>query len=183
MGECDRFKPFISDYLENNLDPSTHQEFEKALNNSAELQSMTDRVRILKSQLGNLTRFSCSDGFSLNLREKIHTRPQPFINKQKMVRLSLALSFVAVLAVVFISLSNSPETQAPVQGTSDLKIESSNPVSNPVSGSNPGIFKRDDELDVNTKITQQAVDDSTKLNPLPDRKKDDPYIKRVDQKE
>ena len=31
MGECDRFKPFISDYLEKNLDPTTHQKFEKAL--------------------------------------------------------------------------------------------------------------------------------------------------------
>ncbi len=31
MGDSDRMKNYISDYLENSLDPSTHKEFEDAL--------------------------------------------------------------------------------------------------------------------------------------------------------
>ena len=186
MGECDRFKSYISDYLENNLDPTTHQEFENALKSSDELQLMTNRVRILKTHLGNLTRFSCSADFSLNLRERIHSGPQPFFNKQKVVRLALALSVVVVLAITLVSLtslSNSPGTEIPAQGSTDLKIEESNPISNPVSRSNPVIFKKDNELDVKTKEPEQVTDDSTKINPLPERRKDDPIIKRVDSKE
>ena len=31
MGDCDRMKKYISDYLENNLDPTTRKQFEKNL--------------------------------------------------------------------------------------------------------------------------------------------------------
>jgi hypothetical protein len=185
MGECDRFKPFISDYLEKSLDPTTHQKFEKALENSDELQLLTSRVRLLKTHLEKLDRVSCSDDFSLRLRERIHTVPQPFFKRQNVMRMSMAFSLVIVLAVALVSmmnLSDSPETSIPLQGTPNLKIDEANPVSSPASTTNPGIFKTDSPLDVKTKNNQQTAADSTKINPLPNRRTEERFFKRVDQK-
>jgi hypothetical protein len=185
MGECDRLKSYISDYLENSLDPSSHQEFENALKNSVELRALTNRVRGLKSHLGNLTSYSCSDDFSLKLREKIHSTPQPVLSRQMMVRFSFAASFIIILVVVFITLNNLPdsrESSLPVQRTSNLQYETPNPVSNPAASSNPDILKNDGETEVNTKTTQQIFDDSSKVYQLPDSRQDEPLIKHVDQK-
>ena len=182
MVECDRYKPYISDYLENNLDPSTQQEFENALNHSKELQILTNRVQDLKSRLGNLSSYSCSEDFSLKLREKIHTKPQPVFNKQLIMRLSFAATFVLIMAFAIINLSNVSDTTdstPPVQGNSDLKFESSNPAPSP----NQTTFKKAGEVEIKTKMTQQVIDDSSSINHLSDKKKDDPYMKRIDKKE
>ena len=186
MGECDRFKPYISDYLENNLDPSTQQEFEKALKRSADLLILTNKVRNLKTHLGKLSHIKCSDDFSLTLRERIHTNPEPVINRQRVIRYSFAGTIVLVLAVAIISLSNmsdSTESPLPVQGTSDLQINEPNPVSNPVSGPNQNLFRDNSEVEIKTKMTQQVIEDSSGVKQLPDKRKDDPYMKRVDKKE
>jgi hypothetical protein len=186
MGDCDRYKPYISDYLENSLDPTTEKEFRNALKNSAELQILTNRVRSLKAQLGNLPNYSCSDDFSLHLREKIHTTPQAIISRQNVLRLSFAASIVLVLIVAMIGLnhlSDSSESPGPAEGVSDFQIEHPNPVGNPASGSNPNIFKKDAELQVKTKMAQQVVDDSSKVGQSPIKRKDDPRFKHVDQKQ
>jgi len=186
MGECDRFKPFISDYLEKNLDPTTHQKFEKALENSDELYTLTNKVRLLKTHLQNLERVSCSDDFSLKLREKIHTVPLPFFKRQNVIRMSLAFSLVIVLAVALVSivnLSGSPEGPIPLQGTPNLKMEDANPVSSPASTTNPAVFKNDGPLDIKTKNNQPVAADSSEINSLPNRRPEERYFKRVDKKE
>ena len=186
MGECDRFKPFISDYLENNLDPSTLQQFEKALETSGELQSLTRRVRQLKLHLNNLDRVSCSADFSMRLRERIHTVPQPLFRRPGFMRLSLAFSLVVVLAVALISLMNmsdSPDPSLPYKGNTNFKIEEVNPVSNPSSPNNPALFKNDSQLDVKTRSNPGTAVDSTKINTFQNRAADEHHIERVDQKE
>jgi hypothetical protein len=186
MGDCDRYKPYISDYLENSLDPSTQKDFENALKNSAELQRLTKRVRNLRSYLGNIGTYSCSDDFSLHLREKIHTNPEPLISRQNLVRLSFATSIVVVLMIAlfsFTNLSDTTESPLPTEGTSDLRIDTPGPVKNAVSDYNPDNFKKDGEVEINTKMTQQVIDDSSKVNHLPDSRTDDRHIKHVDTKE
>jgi len=182
MVESDRYKPYISDYLENNLDPSTQQEFENALKRSKELQALTNRVLYLKSQLGNLSSFACSDDFLLKLRERIHTKPQAVFNKQQIMRFSFATTFVIIIALAIFNLSNvsdTADTGQPAQGPSEIQIETIDPVSKPTQK----VFKDAGEVEIKTKMTQQVIDDSSSINHLPDKKKDDPYMKRVDRKE
>jgi hypothetical protein len=149
MGDSDRMKNYISDYLENSLDPSTHKEFEDALKRSPELRSMSDRMAILSTRLNNLKYRKCSDDFSLKLRKRIHTSSEPLISRQNMVRYSFAASFV----------------------------------SNPVSGNDANTFVNDGEVNINTKSNQRAISDSTGSKTQPEKKKDKPPIKYVDQKE
>ena len=82
MNHRDRIKNYISDYLENSLDPSTQKEFEDALENSPELRSMTKRILILSNRLSNLKYYHCSDEFTVKLRERIHSSPESFVSRQ-----------------------------------------------------------------------------------------------------
>jgi hypothetical protein len=181
MGECDRYKNYISDYLDNTLDPTTHKEFEKALKNSADLQKMTNKVSQLRVQLKKLSYQTCSDDFSLKLRERIHTKPEPLISKKNVVRLSFAFSFVAIIAFTTFSLTNfldSTEMDVPIQKNSGYQDQSPVPSSNPTSSTNNSAFENDGEIEVNIKSSQDALKDSsrTKLSKNPDSRK-----KQVDQ--
>lgn len=185
MGNWDRMKIYISDYLENSLDPTTKKEFEKVLESSPELRSQLTRVSALKSNLNNLPRYQCSDDFSLKLRERIHTSPQPAISRQNLLRYSFAASFIIVLAVFTLMLTNSSnvEESAPAMGTgSDYQMNQSNPVSNPVSSSKVNSFVKDDEMDVNTKSSLKASVDSTRSYVPGSDNKDNRRVKIVDQK-
>jgi len=168
MGESDRLKHYISDYLDNSLDPTTHNEFEEALKNSSDLKNMTHKVSVLKSQLNNLPNHTCSDDFSLKLRERIHTEPQPVISRHNLVRLSFAASFVLILVIATFSLNNfsdSTEVGPPNQKTSDYQNQTPNPVSNPVSSNNNNVtVNNSDELEVKTKSSQEMHQDSTRTN-------------------
>lgn len=187
MGDSDRLKNNISDYLENSLDPSTHKEFEDALKRSPELRSMTDRIATLSTRLNNLRYHKCSDEFSLKLREKIHTSSEPLISRQNMVRYSFAASFVIILVIATFTITNlsseSPDTTPALQGSSENPVNNTNPVSNPVSGNDVNTFVNDGEVNINTKSNQRAIIDSTGSKTQPEKKKDKPPIKYVDQKE
>jgi hypothetical protein len=181
MGECDRFKNYISDYLDNTLDPTTHKEFEKALRNSGDLKRMTHKVSILRSRLHNLSYQTCSDDFSLKLRERIHTESEPVISKQNMVRLSFVFSFIVIVAFAIFSLNNfldSTETTLPVQKSSGFQNQSTSPSSNPASGNNNNAFVKDDEVEVKTKDSQETLQDSSGVKPgrTPESK-----LKQIDQ--
>ena len=170
MGESDRLKNYISDYLDNTLDPTTHKEFEKALNSSADLRTMTHKVSVLKSHLNSLSNQTCSDDFSLKLRERIHTEPQPVISRQNLVRLSFAASFVLVLVIATFSLtdfSDSTEVGPPDQKTSDYQNQILNPTtSNPVSGNNNNVIDKDSELEIKTKTSRETLKDSTRTKKI-----------------
>ena len=63
MGDCDRMKKHISDYLEGSLDPTTRKEFEKNLEIYPELNSITKNISILPSILHQLPSQKCSEEF------------------------------------------------------------------------------------------------------------------------
>ena len=184
MGDCDRMKHYISDYLENRLDPTTLKEFEEALKNSPELRSMTQNISNITSRLNNLTYYKCSDDFSLKLRERIHTTSEILPSRKSLVRYSFAASFIVVLIIIafsVVNLSNSPETAPDFQGNSDLRIQSTNPGSNPVSGNNVNSFVKDDEMNIRTKTAQDVISDSLRTKEPPAEKKDDKRVKYVNE--
>lgn len=184
MGDWDRMKTYISDYLENSLDPTTRKEFEQALNNSGELRLLTVKMKALKFSLNNLIQYKCSDDFSTKLREKINLKVEPVISRQQLLRYSFAASFIIVVVVFALNMtsqSDTPELDPAIRGQSDLQIKGSNPVSNPVSGTSESRLVKDGEVDIKTKPPQQAVIDSTRARQNPGSIKSDPNIKYVGQ--
>lgn len=186
MGNWDRMKFYISDYLENSLDPTMQKEFEKALDNSPELRSQLKRVSVLKSRLKNLSQHQCSDDFSLKLRERIHSAPQSAISRQNLIRFSFAASFIIILAVSLVFIYNSSDVQKPmpdVGSGTEFQLNQTNPASNPVSGNKGNSFVSEDEMDIKTKASQSTFADSTRSY-LPDSDtRENSRVKVVDQKE
>ena len=133
MGDSDRLKNYISDYLENSLDPSTHKDFEDALKKSPELRTMTDRVAAISMHLGKLKNHKCSDDFSVKLRERIHTTSEPLISRKNVIRYSFADSFIIIIVIATFTITNlmteSPESTPPIQGSTQSPMENVNPVS------------------------------------------------------
>jgi hypothetical protein len=177
MGDSDRMKNYISDYLENSLDPSTHKEFEDALKRSQELRTITDRVSAVSRHLSNLKNHTCSDDFSVKLREKIHTTSGPLISRRNIVRYSFAASFVIILVIATFAItylmSDSPENSPTLQGST----QNANPVS---ADEQTDPLVDEGDLDINAKPNQNALSDSSRV--LPEEKKNNPKIKYVDQK-
>ena len=180
MGNSDRLKNYISDYLENSLDPSTHKEFEDALKRSPDLRSMTDRMTILTSHLNNFEYHKCSDEFSVKLRERIHASSEPLISRRNIIRYSFAASFVIILIIAIFTITNlssdSPEN-IPV-----LQEASGNPASkpNPVSGNDANSYMNEEDLGISTKSGQNTASDSTVYSKEHNQNK--PQIKQVDKK-
>jgi len=180
MGNSDRMKNYISDYLENSLDPSTHKEFEDALKRSPDLRSMTDRMTILTSHLNNFEYHKCSDEFSVKLRERIHTSSKPLISRQNLIRYSFAASFVIILIIAIFTITNlsseSPEN-IPV-----LQEASGNPAvkPNPVSGNDANSYVNEGDLDIGTKAGQNSAADSTDFSK--ERNQNKPPIHQVEDK-
>jgi len=185
MGHSDRLKNYISDYLENSLDPTMQKEFEDELRNSPDLRSITGRITTLSTRLSNLKFHKCSDEFSIKLRDRIQTSSEPFISRQNIIRYSFAASFVIILIVAIFTLTNlsseSPEITPGFQGASEGPMNNASPVSTPLSGNEANTFIDDGELNVGTKSNPNIVNDSTKVQQ--ENNKNKPPIKYVDQKE
>ena len=186
MGNCDRMKPYISDYIENSLDPTTKKEFEQVLKSSPELQKLIRHMQILKSGLNNLQSYHCTEDFQIKLRQRLISEPNSLINRQQFVRYSIAVSFIIILVIVTMNISfqnNDQETLPATTGQSDLKIQTSRPVSNPVSETTDAQPMNEGEIDIKTKPRQQAIADSTESPINPESQLRDKNFKYVDQKE
>ena len=183
MNHRDRIKNYISDYLENSLDPSTQKEFEDALENSPELRSMTKRILILSNRLSNLKYYHCSDEFTVKLRERIHSSPESFVSRQNFVRYSFAASFIIILIAAILTLTNlssdSPGTIPDSQGEFQGPMNHSSPASNQLPAKEINTIIDNSEMDVGTKSNPNVVGDSLNIQ----KEKDKPPIKYVDQKE
>lgn len=184
MGDSDRMRNYISDYLENSLDPSMHKEFEDALKKSPKLRSMTDNLTTLSTHLSSLKYHNCSDNFSVKLRERIHTSSEPLISRQTMIRYSFAASFVIILVIATFAITNllsdSSDITPPLQGSAGSPANTTNPAKSPVLGNKEdAIVKESEELDIGTKSSRTAAGDSVKSQY---DKKNRPAINQVDQK-
>jgi hypothetical protein len=186
MGNWDRMKFYISDYLENSLDPTMQKEFEKALESSPELRSQLQKVSALKFRLNNLSQYQCSSDFSLKLRERIHRSPQSVLSRPSILRYSFAASLVIILAISIVFIYNSSDVQESVpvvKSGTEFQTDQSNPASNPVSGNKVNSFISDEEMDIKTKSSQKTLADSTRSYLPGSESRENSRVKIVDQKE
>jgi hypothetical protein len=179
MGDCDRMKKHISDYLDHSLDPTTKNEFEEILDEDASLKSITSRVGQVKSILGNLQSMHCSGDFNTRLRERIHQNPKTTV-KDPVKKYTLSVSFAAVLILVVVFLNpfatdkseTLPQIPASPISTPQIKNQSNiQGVRNTTA--NSGVQSA---RDIKTIDEAKAYSDSTK-------DKSAPELKHVDQKE
>ena len=84
---------------------------------------------------------------------------------------------------MIMNLSDVQESAPAMGGGSEYQINPTNPVSNPVSGSKVNSFVNDDETDIKTKSSQNALADSTHHYPPRREDTNDARIKIVDQKQ
>jgi hypothetical protein len=131
--------------------------------------------------LGKLKNHTCSDDFSVKLRERIHTTSEPLISRKNVIRYSFAASFIIVIVIATFTITNlmteSPESTPPIQGSSQVPIENVNPVSSTNIEKTP---MEDGELNIKSKSNQNALNDSLRIEQ--EKKKNKPSIKYIDQK-
>jgi len=168
MGDWDRLKKYVSDYVEGQLDPSTQRQYEEELKINPELRELTTKVSTVTKLLKNLPFHRCGEDFNLRLRERIHNDPQKKWLGTSVRRYSFAFSFIVILAVAIFALNNQSE---------DNTTTKFSPSKNAVSSDNNAY--ENESIDVKTRSQQPALVDS---NTIRMKEKKDPRIKYVDQK-
>jgi len=179
MGDSDRMKRYISDYLDHTLDPSTQKEFEHALGENEELRTLTDRVSQIRHSLGNLRTYHCSGNFNVALRERI-IRDQNAPVRYPVKKYALSLSFAAVLIVIFFILNpftseDSPEMQQ-ITAPSGQYPQVNNPASMRNIGTSNAGSGSYNGTDIKTLDEAKAYTDSSRDKSLPE-------MRQVDKKE
>ena len=165
MGDCDRLKKHISDYIEGNLDKATRDEFNRGLRQDAALQKLTSRMGYLSQTLSKLPEHKCSSDFSVRLRERIHRAETPSrlpvtpIRKYSFAFSVMILAIVAVFAITKIG-DQAPESR--LQSEVPV-INNASPAVAPVNSSNPGASDKmsGQEVDIKTRGEQKALADSS----------------------
>ena len=169
MGDSDRLKKHISDYIEQNLDPATKDQLEQQMDRDPDLKRITGNVAKIPSLLKGLSPLKTSEDFNVRLREKIHTEPQRGLWAFDVKRVSYAFSFIVLIAAIIVTVTN-------LQEKSELPDNQNLQTVSPVS-STPAVSRSsltNDEMSVKTKEEQAGLKDS-----LETKKK--PGFKYVDQ--
>jgi hypothetical protein len=183
MGDWDRLKHHISDYLEGNLDNSTRKEFEEEISRNDELKKVTGRVEKLSHMLTNLPEYKCSDDFNQKLRERIHNQSSSKLDNIPIKKISFAISFAVLLVIVVFSFNTFTGSDDPANNLP----ESSNIESNQ---SDPGYQNKvqppsqvrasSRQVDVKTIQDNEAASDSLSRKNLK-KIQDQDNIKQVDE--
>jgi hypothetical protein len=180
MGDCDRMKKHVSDYVDKNLDPTTRKEFEKNLKLSADLRYITKNISVISGLLQMLPSYKCSDDFILNLRQRIHSESGQKVSKTNMMRYSFAFSFV-VLAVVAVFVVNNlidkPAEPAQFQPALENQKIDAGPSNLPAGTSNNSYIEAD-EVDIKLRDAQHVVTDSAGMRNEERNKPGTKYVKQ-----
>jgi len=162
MGDCDRMKKYISDYVDKSLDPTTRKEFENKLELYPELRSTTKNISALSKILNKLPMHKCSDDFMINLRQRISVAPQHSQEKSNMVKYAFAFSFL-VLAVITIfqvnSIINKQDNSNQFQQSFENQQITPEPTNIPVGTTN-NPYIQNDAVDIKPRAEQDALKDS-----------------------
>ncbi len=178
MGDCNRMKKHITDYLDHTLDPSTKKEFEQTLGDSKRLRKITEEVEQIKTSLGALQTYHCSENFNIRLREKILQNQKIPVNGP-VRRYVLSLSFAAVLVLVmvifnpFSSEDDGTSPQVPAASMQVLPEKKTPNIQNVTSTNDNESYSG---RDIKTLDEAKAYADSTK-------EKSESPLKHVDQTE
>ena len=165
MGDCDRLKKHISDYIEGNLDKATRDEFERGLNQDVVLQNLTSRMGYLSQTLSKLPEHKCSSDFSASLRERIHRSEAPSrlpVNSVRKYSFAFSVMILAIVAVFTITQIGDQAPESSLQSEAPV-INNANPAVAPVTSSNPVVSDKisGQEVDIKTRGEQKALADSS----------------------
>lgn len=170
MGGCYSLRKYISDFLENKLEPELRTTIENHLKLCPKCQHTVKSLGYIQDHLSKLQRHQCSDGFTRKLQDRIHS-PQRSVPVSFSVR-KFSYAFAGVL-IVFLSIytvqwiNNQPE---------EVIIPASSVIES--TGNEEEAITNANQQDVNIK-TKEAVagqDDSLKT-----RENSNGRIKYVDQ--
>jgi hypothetical protein len=171
MGNCDRMKKHISDYIEGTLDPTTRKEFEKNLEIYPELNTITKNISILPSILHQLPSQKCSEQFMVNLRKRIHSSSKSPVTKISLKKYSYAISFLVLLIIAVFGVNSiflQKDDSSGIQEPTDYQIDFTEPNQIPIK-SNINNSPNNDNTIIKTKDTQTVITDSLKIPNEPKR--------------
>jgi cytoskeletal protein RodZ len=163
MGNCDRMKKHISDYIEGTLDPTTRKEFEKNLEIFPELNTITKNISILSSILHKLPSQKCSDEFMVNLRERIHFGPKNVVATSMIKKYSYAVSFLVLIIISVLGVNSiflQQDDSGGIQAPADYHIDVSEPPSQVPIKASSKISPSKDNLSNKSNDSQPAITDS-----------------------
>ena len=180
MGDWDRLKNHISDYLEGNLDNSTRKDFEAEIEKNSDLSKVTKRVEILSNILTNLPEYKCSDDFNQKLRERIHQESSSKTASIPIKKYSFAFSFVVLAVIVVFTFNTFTGQDDPVNNLPESSNIQTDPVYQSPSQSPVKNQPGNQSVDLKTKSGDEAVSDSLSRK---QKKKfqDQDNIKQVDE--
>ena len=183
MGDWDRQKHHISDYLEGNLDNSTRNEFEKEISKNDELKKVTGRVEKLSHMLKNLPEHKCSDDFNQKLRERIHNESSSKLDTIPIKKISFALSFAVLLVLVVFSFNTFIGNEEPANNlpeSTNVEPNQSDPGYQNKLQSPKQVQASSRQVDVKTIQENEATSDSLSRKNLK-KIQDQDNIKQVDE--
>jgi predicted anti-sigma-YlaC factor YlaD len=101
MGSCYNSRKYISDFLENKLEPELRATVENHLKACPECMRSAKNIGYLQNRLTNLRRYQCSEDFTLKLQQRIQS-PNRNISFSLPVR-KFSYAFTVIL-VIFLSI-------------------------------------------------------------------------------
>ena len=171
MGNCYNVKKYISDYLENKLEPESRAAVENHLKTCTSCARSLNTISHLKSRLSSLRRYKCSDEFTRKLHERIHSPGKEYSQVLPVRKFSYAFTavlvvFLSIYTLQWINNDKSEEVIIPASG-----------VITPVSSTEEGRTTTEQQ-DVNIKTKESNTD---KNDSLDTRDNTNGHIKYVDQ--
>lgn len=180
MGDWDRLKNHISDYLEGNLDNSTRKDFEAEIEKNSDLGKVTKRVEKLSNILTNLPEYKCSDDFNQKLRERIHQESSNKTASIPIKKYSFAFSFVVLAVIVIFTINTFTGQDDPVNNMPESSNIQTDPVYQSPSQSPVNNQPGSQPVDLKTMPDDQAVTDSLSRKQMKKLQNQD-NIKQVDE--
>ena len=185
MTECDKFKVYISDYLENKISPHSKKQFNSHLGTCPECSIRIKQISKMQSLLSGLKTYQCSPGFSVNLQRRLRSETgTSFFANPNTKKITYGFSFAALLLIMIFSFNEIFFTvdDGPTQISNPIIQENQNPNVSPSQPSNQYVK----QSDYNNKADAEGVEIKTKdstdtTQPAKDEEKNS-RIKYVDKK-
>ena len=105
MGDCDRYKKYYSNYLEQKIDPMIMREIDQHLNHCDKCKKIIRQIGLLQKIMADLPAKRCSENFNLRLHQKIFNRSTRE-GSTMVKKYSYAFSFVIATALVAFFIYN-----------------------------------------------------------------------------
>jgi predicted anti-sigma-YlaC factor YlaD len=170
MRSCYNLRKYLSDYLENKLEPELQAKVEFHLQSCPECKRSVENLKLLQKQLSKLRKHQCSQDFTQKLHQRIQA-PQPSFSLHVPLR-RFSYAFGIVL-IVFLSVYTMQWFYS--QPKEDVITPSS--IIEPAGQEEVPIINTGSQQDVEIKTKESLAnqDDSSKT-----RKNSDDRIKHVD---